>query len=63
MISVVDQKWVKNNFPNTELLSIEEFLKDEVLKVQTANQSEIEFDGVMLVNFGLNITFLGTINW
>ena len=53
MISLVDTKWVKKQFPDKMLHSVDDFLENEVLQIQAANSSEISFEGVMLSDFCL----------
>ena len=53
MISMVDKKWVKNNFPEATIHSVTDFLDDE-LCVRAANSTEICFDGVVVLKFSLD---------
>ena len=54
MISLVDRRWVKNNFPEAIVHSVADFLEEaEELQVRAANSTEIEFDGVILLDFGI----------
>ena len=53
MISLVDRRWLKKNFPDKKIISVDEFLGNEELHVRAANSTEIEFDGVVLLNFSL----------
>ena len=54
MISLVDRKWVKDNFPGAIVHSVADFLEEaEELQVRAANSTEIEFDGVILLDFGI----------
>ena len=52
MVSLVDRRWVRRYCPNEELLPVSMFM-DEKLKLKAANSSEIKFDGVLLLDFGL----------
>ena len=52
MISLVDRRWVNENFPDEKIHSVTEFMEDE-LNVRAANATSISFDGVVLVEFGL----------
>ena len=52
MVTLVDRRWVRRYCPNEELLPVSMFM-DEKLKLKAANASEIKFDGVLLLNFGL----------
>ena len=53
MVSLVDKQWVNQNFADKEILPVSDFLEREDLKLCAANNSIIEFEGVILVNFGL----------
>ena len=52
MISMVDRKWVKDNFPGRTIHPVSDFIEDE-LHVQAANATKICFDGVMVLEFSL----------
>ena len=52
MVSIVDRSWVKKRFPKKLILPVSMFL-DEQLRLRAANSSEIKFDGVLLLDFGL----------
>ena len=52
MVTLVDRAWVKRYCPSAEILPVSAFL-DEKLQLRAANSSEISFDGVVLVDFGL----------
>ena len=51
MISLVSSAWMNENFPDSEIVSISQFLGDEKLSVKAANATEIDFDGVAIVLF------------
>ena len=53
MVSLVDREWVEKNVPGSEILPVADFLDGEDLKLSAANSTQILFDGVVLVNFGL----------
>ena len=53
MVSLVDRDWVAENAPGSTILPVTDFLDGEELKLSAANSTEIMFDGVILVNFGL----------
>ena len=53
MVSLADRLWVAANFPDNEILPVADFLDGEELKLSAANSTEIMFDGVILVTFGL----------
>ena len=52
MVSLVDRKWLAKNFPDTEIVSVSEFL-EEKLELRAANSTSIELDGVVVLDFSL----------
>ncbi len=54
MVSLVDKFWTNQHFPDKEILPVADFLDRDDLKLCAANNTEIQFEGVMLVNFGLD---------
>ena len=52
-VSLVDKRWVNQHFPDKEILPVADFLEREDLKLCAANNSEIQFEGVVLLKFGL----------
>ena len=52
MVSIADRRWVKESFPEKEILPVSMFM-DEQLRLKAANSSEIKFDGVILLDLGL----------
>ena len=52
MISMVDRKWVKENFPEITIHPVSDFIEEE-LHVQAANATKIRFDGVVALEFSL----------
>ena len=54
MISLVDRRWVQENFPEENIYSVSEFLEDSELRVQAANSTIIKFDGVILLKFSID---------
>ena len=54
MVSLVDRKWVKENFPDRQIHSISEFMEDRELNIKAANSTTIRFDGVMLLEFSVD---------
>ena len=52
MVTLVDRGWKRRHCPDEELLPVSMFM-DENLKLKAANSSEIKFDGVLLLDFGL----------
>ena len=53
MVSLVDVRWVRENFLQKRLHSIKDFLKNDNLQVKTANSTEIPLEGVILMDFSL----------
>ena len=52
-VSMINRKLAQEIFPGVKIQSVEEFLKnDQKLKILSANQSELNIDGVMIVDFG-----------
>ena len=52
MISMVNRRFLKENFPDVKVHSISEFTGDDLL-LTTANRSEMQVDGVAVLKFGL----------
>lgn len=53
MVSLVDRRWVKRNFPEEVIHPVSAFL-DRELHLQAANETTINFDGVVLLTFSLS---------
>ena len=53
MVSIVDREWLAKRFPDKQVLPVSSFLEGEKLKLSAANSSEIKFDGVVLMDFGM----------
>jgi hypothetical protein len=53
MISMVDRRWVRRLFPDEVIFPVSAFL-DKELHVQAANETTIQFDGVVLLDFKLS---------
>ena len=52
-VTMINRKLAQEIFPGVKIQSVEEFLKnDQKLKILSANQSELNIDGVMIVDFG-----------
>ena len=54
MVSLVGRDWVKRHFPEKKIYSVNDFLENEELHLRAANATEIQFDGVILVDFALS---------
>ena len=52
MVSLVDVKWMKNNFPNATIVSVSEFLEED-LRIRAANETSIQLEGVTVLEFSL----------
>jgi len=62
MISLLDYNFVKTNFPNAEIKSTSEFLEDsETLDLIAANNTKVDLEGVVLLNFGISKTKCDTL--
>ena len=53
MITLVDRIWLKEHFPDEEVIPVEEFLEGENLRIRAANKTLIPFDGVVVLRFTL----------
>ena len=54
MISLVGRKWAREHFPNKKIHSISEFLEEnEKLRVTAANSTDVQVEGILLVEFTL----------
>ena len=53
MISLIDKKFLEENFPSAEVVSISEFA-GQGLTLSVANKSEIDVEGVAVLDFGVN---------
>ena len=53
MISLIDGQFLRKNFPDVEVLSIAEFTGQR-LTLSAANKSEIDVEGVAVLEFGVN---------
>ena len=53
MISLVDTKWVRQNFPRKKMHTVNNFLRNDNLQVKAANSMEIPYEGVILLDFSL----------
>ena len=54
MASLVDTKWVAQNFPDKELYSVDEFLEGSTLQVKAANATIIPYSGVLVLDLSLS---------
>ena len=53
MVSILSRAFLGENFPQAEILPVSDFIKHENLKINTANQAELEIDGVVVLDFGV----------
>ncbi len=49
MVSMLDTDFIQENFPGAKIQPIEEFVQHKTLKVNTANQSQLKIDGVVVL--------------
>ena len=56
MVSLVDREWLNKHFPSQQLFPVSDFVDnpDRRFNLQAANSSDIEFDGVALLNLTLS---------
>ena len=54
-VTLVDRPWLNERYPQKEILPVSQFLdgKYKHFKLSAANSSEIKYDGVVLMDFGL----------
>ena len=52
MISLMNKRVVEEKFPNVKIHSVEEFLGTG-LKLSAANQTELQIEGIVLMDFGV----------
>ncbi len=57
MVSLLSLDWLKENFPDYELLSIEEYLEGDDMHLCAANNTKVEVEGVVVLNFGIGKSF------
>ena len=54
MISLVSRRWAREHFPHKKIHSISEFLEEkEELRVTAANSTDVQVEGVILLEFSL----------
>ena len=53
MVSILTRAFLEENFPEVEILPVVDFMKHEVLRINTANQAELAIDGVVVFDFGV----------
>ena len=52
MVSLVDLKWMKEHFPSATIVSVSEFLEED-LHIRAANATPIQLEGVAVLEFSL----------
>ena len=52
MVSMLSNDFIQENFPGVEIQPLDEFIQHKTLKVNTANQSQLQLDGVVVLEFG-----------
>ena len=55
MVTLVDRRWIKENFPEAKVYSVGEFLEDKELNLKAANSTQIRFDGVAILELVLGM--------
>lgn len=58
MVSLVDEAWLRVNFPDVSILSIHEFLEGDNLQLCAANNTNVSVEGVAVIEFGLSKDFV-----
>ena len=53
MVSILSREFLRENFPEAEICPVADFMKNEVLKISAANQTELAIDGVVVLDFGV----------
>ncbi len=57
MVSMVSLSWLKDNIPEYELLSIKQFLEGDDMHLCAANNTKVDVEGVVVLNFGIGKSF------
>ena len=52
MVSMMSRDFLQEHFPGTKIEPLEDFIKHKTLKVNAANQTQLELDGVVVFDFG-----------
>ena len=58
MISLMNEKFLEENFPEKQIYSVEEFLGNESLSISAANNTEVPIEGVVLLDFSVDTSIL-----
>ena len=56
-VSMVSKEWVKEKMPNSEILSVPDFLDGDDIHLYAANSSTVGFEGVVVVDFSIGNTY------
>ena len=51
-VSMMSKDFLQLNFPGVEVQPVRDFIQQETLKVKAANQTELELDGIAVLDFG-----------
>ena len=51
-VSMMSKDFLQLNFPGVEVQPVRDFIMQETLKVKAANQTELELDGIAVLDFG-----------
>ena len=57
MVSLVSSDWLNKNIPDHELLSVEQYLEGDEMHLCAANNTKVEVEGVVVLNFGIGQAF------
>jgi transposase InsO family protein len=52
-VSMVSKEWVNEKMPNSEILSVPDFLDGDDIHLYAANSSTVGFEGVVVMDFGI----------
>ena len=52
MVSMVNSDFLRQHFPGVVIRPIQDFIQHDSLKVNAANQTELDLDGVAVLDFG-----------
>ena len=53
MICLVSEEWVKKHFPGKTIHAVSDFLEEQGLKIRAANSTEVQYSGVILLEFSV----------
>ena len=53
MVSMVSTSWLEKNSKDTKIMTVEEFLEGDSLHLCAANNTNVDVEGVVILNFGI----------